>query len=49
MSFRINTWILVELEDGINYHTREDAELEKSQLEEMGIGNIYEIEEVDAE
>jgi len=49
MSFRINVWMPVELEDGINYPTREDAEVEKNQLEEMGIGNIYEIEEVDVE
>ena len=47
--FRINVWIPVELEDGINYHSIEDAEIEKNQLEEMGIGNIYEIEEVDVE
>ena len=47
--FRINVWTPVELEDGINYHSIEDAEVEKAHLEEMGIGNIYEIEEVDVE
>jgi len=49
MSFRINVWIPVELEDGINYHSIEDAEAEKAQLEELDAGNIYEIEEVEVE
>lgn len=46
--FRIKTWIPVEidLEEDMQYITREAAEKEKAQLEEMQPENKYEIEDV---
>ena len=46
--FRIKTWIPVEIDpkEDMQYITREAAEKEKAQLEEMQPENKYEIEEV---
>jgi len=44
--FRVKAWIPAEVEEDMRY-TREAAEKEKAQLEEMQPENIYEIEEVD--
>ena len=47
--FRIKAWIPVEIdpEEDVQYTTREDAEKEKAQLDEMQPENIYEIGEVE--
>jgi len=47
--FRIKTWIPVEIdpEEDMQCITRDDAEKEKAQLEEMQPENRYEIEEVE--
>lgn len=49
--FRIKTWIPVEIDpkEDMLYITREDAEKEKAQLEEMQPENKYEIEETEEE
>jgi len=49
--FRIKTWIPVETdpEEDMQYNTREDAEKEKAQLEEMQPENKYEVIESDEE
>lgn len=51
MPYRIKVWIPVEVEpeEDVEYITREEAEREKAELENMQPENIYEIREVDTE
>ena len=48
--YRIKTWIPIEVkaEEDVQYITKEDAEKEIAQLEEMQQENIYEVVETEA-